>query len=390
MKQQILQPFIRKLKAMSLRPEIHFSSVFEHCLSNKNFQSFQGNPLNRLNLHRKSLQDIVKHSQSRFLPYRQLKVLFNGEKNQPVWLTHEFLFENNNNNTEKKLTIDQCELVLLGIGPQSLADRPSSLKPPIEPTKIDTQLINKFLLASEPTPDEYIYFALSIPTDFADNLLPGTYMDLRPLLPQLSVIDAAVCGQGRALLDWHASYQYCGKCGSSTISLEGGTRRQCTKCNHTIYPRTDPVAITLVIHADKEHILLGRKKMFPSYIYSCLAGFIEPGESIPEACSREVFEESGIIVDTNNTRYFDSQPWPFLGGQLMIGCYTYALEDQITLHDSELEDCRWFSRNEVADMLQRSRNINLDKNDQGLRIPPPIAIAHQMIYNWYSTTTNNI
>ena len=211
------------------------------------------------------------------------------KKKQPVWLTHEFLF---GNNQEEKLSIEQCELVLLGIGSRTLADRPSTPLTTDEPTKIDAQLLSKYLLASEPTPDEYIYFALSIPPNLADRL-PGTYMDLRPLLPQLSVIDAAVCGQGRALLDWHASYQYCGKCGSPSVSLEGGTRRKCTKCNHTIYPRTDPVAITLVIHSDKERVLLGRKASFPPSIYTCLAGFIEPGESIPEACSREVWEESG-------------------------------------------------------------------------------------------------
>lgn len=381
---QTLQTFVRKLRSMSLRPEVHFSSVYDYCSSNKNFQCFQGNPLNRLNLHRKSLQDIVKHSQSRFLPYHQLKVLFDQEKKQPIWLSHEFLFENN----EQKLTIDQCELVLLGIGSRLLADRPSTSTTVNEPTKIDSQLLSKFLLASEPTSDEYIYFALSIPTDFA-NKLPGTYMDLRPLLPQLSVSDAAICGQGRALMDWHGSYQYCGKCGTPTISLEGGTRRKCTKCNHTIYPRTDPVAIALAIHADKEHVLLGRKASFPPYMYTCLAGFIEPGESIPEACSREIWEESGVVIDINNTHYFDSQPWPFLGGQLMIGCYAHALDEQITLHDSELEDCRWFSRRDVGEMIQRSCDSNLDKNDQGFRIPPPFAIAHQLIYNWHSTMTNN-
>jgi NAD+ diphosphatase len=364
---------------MALRPEFHFSSVLEHCSLNKNFQCFQGNPLNRLNLHRKSIQDIVQHSQSRFLSYRQLKILFNQENKQPVWLTYKFLFD------EQKLPIDQCEVVLLGIGSRSIVDRPSSLTN-TESTKIDNKLLNKYLLASEPTPDEYIYFALSIPPSFADKL-PGTYMDLRPLLPQLSVIDAAICGQGRALLDWHASYQYCGKCGSSTIALEGGTRRKCTKCTNTIYPRTDPVAITLVIHSDKEHVLLGRKASFPPFIYTCLAGFIEPGESIPEACSREVWEESGVIVDTNATRYFDSQPWPFLGGQLMIGCYASAIEETVTLHDSELEDCRWFSRKEITEMIERSRDGNLDKNDQGLRIPPPFAIAHQLIYHWCSTST---
>ncbi|CAF1029158.1 unnamed protein product [Adineta steineri] len=370
---------------MALRPEFHFSSVLEHSALNNNFECFQGNPLNRLNLHRKSIKDVAQHTQSRFLSYRQLKVLFDQEKKQPTWLTYEFLFENNKNtNNEIKLTLDQCEIVLLGIGSRFIADRPSSITN-TESTKIDNKLLNKYLLASEPTPDEYIYFALSIPTQFADNL-PGTYMDLRSLLPQLSVIDAAICGQGRALLDWHASYQYCGKCGSTTNSLEGGTRRKCTKCNNTIYPRTDPVAITLVIHSDKEHVLLGRKATFPPFMFTCLAGFIEPGESIPEACSREVWEESGVIVDTNLTRYFDSQPWPFLGGQLMIGCFTSAIDETITLHDSELEDCRWFSRDEVGEMIQRSRDVNLDKNDKGLRIPPPFAIAHQLIYNWHSTT----
>ncbi|UJR31967.1 hypothetical protein I4U23_019440 [Adineta vaga] len=229
--QQFIQSYLRRLKVMALRPEFHFSSVLEHCASNKNFQCFQGNPLNRLNIHRKSIEDIVRHSQSRFLPYRQLKVSFNQEKQQPMWLNYSTLFETNN---EPKLTIDQCEVVLLGIGSRLIVDRPSCLID-TEATKIDNKLLNKYLLASEPTPDEYIYFALSIPAQFADNL-PGVYVDLRTLLPQLSVIDAAICGQGRALLDWHTSYQYCGKCGSSTKSLEGGVRRKCTKCNNTIYP----------------------------------------------------------------------------------------------------------------------------------------------------------
>ena len=380
MKQQVLQSYLRRLKAMSLRPEIHFSSVFEHCSAQTDFQCFQGNPLNRLNLHRKSLQDIVRHAQSRFLPFRQLKPLFSEDSKRPVWLTYQHLFESN----EQKLTLDQCELVLLGIGSRHLADRPATLDK-AEPTKIDSQLLTKFLLASEPTPDDYVFFAIAIPPAKADQL-PGTYTELRTLLPQLSVIDAAVCGQGRALLDWHVSSQYCGKCGSSTSSLEGGTRRKCSKCNHTIYPRTDPVAITLVIHSDRERVLLGRKAVFPPNMYTCLAGFIEPGESIPEACAREVWEESGVVIDPNATKYFDSQPWPFLGGQLMIGCHAYALDEAITLHDSELEDCRWFTRAEVGAMIERARNINLDKNESGLRVPPPIAIAHQMIRHWYSSS----
>lgn len=376
---QVIQSYLRRLKVMALRPELHFSSVFEHCASNNHFQSFQGNPLNRLNIHRKSIDDIVRHNQARFLPYRQLKVLFNQEKKQPAWQTYQSLFETN---AEPAVSVDQCEVILLGIGSRLIADRPASITD-TEATKIDNKLLNKYLLASEPTPEEYIYFALSVPTEPADRLT-GAYMDLRTVLPQLSVIDAAILGQGRALLDWHASCQYCGKCGAPSKSLEGGTRRKCTKCNSTIYPRTDPVAITLVIHSDNEHVLLGRKAVFPPSMYTCLAGFMEPGESIPEACSREVWEESGVIVDTNTARYFDSQPWPFLGGQLMIGCFVSAVDETITLHDSELEDCRWFSREEVGAMLQRSRDLNLDRNDKGLRTPPPVAIAHQLIRNWHS------
>lgn len=384
MKQQHIQSYLNRLRAMSLRPEIHFSSVFDHCSKNHQFQCFQGNPLNRLNLHRKSLQDIVQHTQSRFLPFRQYKVLFNQEKKQPVWLTYQQIFENK---SEDKLTLEQCELVLLGLASQRLAERPLSTEIPNETTKIDSQLLSKFLLASEPTPDEFVYFALSLPISTSE-FLPGTYMDLRPLLPQLSVIDAAVCGQARALLEWHSSCQFCGKCGGKTQSFEGGTRRRCSLCKQTFYPRTDPVAITLVIHADHERVLLGRKASFPPHIYTCLAGFIEPGESIPEACAREVWEESGIVIDTNATRYFDSQPWPFLGGQLMIGCHAYAVDEQVTLHDSELEDCRWFSRQQVKEMIERAKNPHLDRNDQGLRIPPPVAIAHQMIEHWYSNISS--
>ena len=364
------------MKFKSLHPEVHFSSVLDYCSSNKTFQCFQGNPLNRLNIHRKTLQDLVQHSQTRFLPYRQLKVLFSQEKKQPVWLTYDKLFQ------QSQLTIEQCELVVLGIGPNTIADRPTPVTT-IEPTKIDTQLLNKFLLASEPTPDEYIYCALALPSTSPDSSL-GSYVDLRPILPYLSVIDAALCGQGRALLDWHASYKFCGKCGSSTTSLEGGTRRKCTTCNHTIYPRTDPVCITLVIHSDGQRVLLGRKASFPGQVYTCLAGFIEPGESIPEACSREIWEESGVVIDTKQVQYFDSQPWPFLGGQLMIGCYAQAIDEQVALNDSELEDCRWFNRDEIGQMIQESLNMT----SKNLRIPPPIAIAHQLISNWHTNTKN--
>jgi NADH pyrophosphatase NudC (nudix superfamily) len=369
-------------KLMSLRPESHFASVFDYCSTKTNFQCFQGNPLNRLNLHRKSFDNFIEHSQARFLPLKQLKILFDQDTKRPIWLTYQDLQALNN---ENHFDLNQCDLVLLGLGSRLIADRPTtSTKVNIEEAQpIDSKLLSQYLLTSEPTSDDYIYFSLSVPLISADPT-SGTYMELRPLLPQMYVVDAAICGQARALLEWHTTSKYCGKCASSTISLEGGTRRKCQQCKHTFYPRTDPVAITLVIHADKQRLLLGRKAVFPPNLYTCLAGFIEPGESIVEACAREVWEESGIVIDTNSTNIFDTQPWPFLGGQLMIGCHAYALDDIVTLHDSELEDCRWFTRDEIRDMIERAKQTNLDRNDHGLRIPPPVAIAHQMIQHWYS------
>ena len=150
----------------------------------------------------------------------------------------------------------------------------------------------------------------------------------------------------------------------------GGYKRVCTQCHAEHFPRTDPVAIMLTVTPDR--CILGRGAHFAPGMYSALAGFIEPGETIEAAVRRETLEESGVRL--GRVVYHASQPWPF-PYSLMIGCYGEALDTEIRFDARELEDCRWFERAEVLDMLAGSHG-------GGLKTPPPLAIAHQLIRHW--------
>lgn len=176
--------------------------------------------------------------------------------------------------------------------------------------------------------------------------------------------------QAAALLGWHASHGFCGRCGAATQMRAGGYRRHCPACGADHFPRTDPVAIMLTVTA--ERCLLGRGRHFAPGMYSALAGFIEPGETIEAAVRRETLEESGIRL--GRVVYHASQPWPF-PYSLMIGCFGEALSQEISLDDAELENCRWFDRDEVLAMLER-------KHRQDLVVPPSGAIAHHLIRYW--------
>jgi NAD+ diphosphatase len=176
--------------------------------------------------------------------------------------------------------------------------------------------------------------------------------------------------EAKALLHWHARHQRCSQCGGTTDATQGGWRRDCPHCKAQHFPRTDPVVIMLAVNGDQ--CLLGRQARFPPGMYSCLAGFVEPGESIEEAVRRETHEEAGIAC--GRVRYFASQPWPF-PSSLMIGCHAEALSHQVTVDRDELEDARWFTRDEVVAMLMR-------KHPDGLSTPPPVAIAHHIIRAW--------
>ena len=176
--------------------------------------------------------------------------------------------------------------------------------------------------------------------------------------------------EAKALLAWHARHRFCANCGAPTSAVEGGWRRDCPACKAEHFPRTDPVVIMLAVEG--ERCLLGRSARFASAMWSCLAGFVEPGETIEEAVRREMHEEAGIVC--GRVAYFASQPWPF-PMSLMIGCHAEALTTDIKVDRAELEDARWFERDEVALMLLR-------RHPDGLGTPPPVAIAHHIIRAW--------
>jgi NAD+ diphosphatase len=176
--------------------------------------------------------------------------------------------------------------------------------------------------------------------------------------------------QAKSLLSWHARHRFCANCGQRSASRCAGLRRDCQACGTQHFPRTDPVSIMLVARGDE--CLLGRQRRFVPGSYSCLAGFVSPGETLEDAVRREVLEEAGIAV--GRVTYAASQPWPF-PSSLMIGCLAEALTDAITLDEEELEDARWFGRDEVAAMLER-------RHPDGLITPPPMAIAHHLLGLW--------
>jgi NAD+ diphosphatase len=176
--------------------------------------------------------------------------------------------------------------------------------------------------------------------------------------------------EGKALLHWHARHRFCPNCGAATQPVDGGWRRDCAACKLQHFPRTDPVAIMLAVRDN--HCLLGRSHRFQPGMWSCLAGYIEPGEGIEDAVRRETREEAGIVCGRVN--YFASQPWPF-PTSLMIGCHAQALSQEIVIDRTELADARWFSREEATLMLARA-------HPEGFTAPVPVAIAYHIIRAW--------
>ena len=194
-------------------------------------------------------------------------------------------------------------------------------------------------------------------------------IDLRTIAVQGMVAAEHVppLAEAKAVLGWHARHRFCPNCSAATRVTQGGWRRDCPACKAEHFPRTDPVVIMLPIAGDR--CVLGRSPRFPQTMWSCLAGFAEPGKSIEEAVRREVAEEVGLICA--RVSYFASQPWPF-PSSLMIGCHAEAVTDQIVIDENEIEEARWFDRAELTLMLSRT-------HPESLSTPPPIAIAHYII-----------
>lgn len=189
-------------------------------------------------------------------------------------------------------------------------------------------------------------------------------------LAAAGLVEAARLGPiacGKALLGWHGRHRFCANCGGASRIVEAGWRRDCRSCGAQHFPRTDPVVIMLTASGDR--CLMGRQPHFAPGMWSCLAGFIEPGETIEEAVRRETLEEAGIR--TGRVAYHACQPWPF-PMSLMIGCLAEATSGELAIDRNELEDARWFARDEVALLLSRT-------HPDGLFVPPPVAIAHHLI-----------
>ena len=457
-------------------------------MSNTHFQAFQGNPLNKLHLHRKDeahIASLTTVPRARFLLLssklqpllRTLPALPPSPPSSTIassllppvgfplstraviaWLTLPqltalglplvpptptspltLLLGQVDNEAPIAKTVTTAGHVIPSGDPPTTSTPTSSLSAP--PTSSPLPPNDGSLEEDAP------YHAVLLPDHLRPTVLshlsslpsptpsPSTYdfHELRSALPLLNYTDASILAQARALMEWHQSALVCGKCGSPTISLEGGGKRQCTApprpprtdapnsflppstsspspspslpptnggsspapsgvvyCGRTIYPRTDAVTITLVVSHDGQRALLGRKREFPAGVWTCLAGFLEGGETPEEGARREVWEETGVTIGP--VRYFASQPWPFLGGQLMMGYYGQSMGvegEEVRLLDGELEAAKWFTREQIGDMLRVSRSkpegwAKPEAFNGAVRVPPCYAIAHQLIAHWYA------
>lgn len=203
--------------------------------------------------------------------------------------------------------------------------------------------------------------------------IEGAIAETRTAIGYLALLDAAdapIVAAALSLSRWHLRHRFCANCGHLTEIVRGGWSRRCPKCAAEHYPRVDPVVIMLVERDG--NVLLGRQPQFPQARYSALAGFVEVGESLEAAVIREVSEEVGLCV--HGVRYVASQPWPF-PSSLMIGCIAAARDATLTIDTTELEDARWFSREEVAEALG-------ERTDAAFQPPPRIAIARTLLEHW--------
>ncbi len=198
----------------------------------------------------------------------------------------------------------------------------------------------------------------------------GHFRDARMAAQMASVKDAAIIGQAKALIDWHQRHGFCPRCGAPTKLMDAGYRRLCDKCNAEHFPRVDPVVIMLATQG--EACLVGRGKQFPPGMFSALAGFVEPGETIEEAVRRELMEEAAVKV--GEITYHATQPWPF-PSSLMIGCFAKAESRNTKVDQNELTEVRWIERSAGRELIE-------GKEVDGLRVPPSIAIAYHLIKAW--------
>lgn len=201
----------------------------------------------------------------------------------------------------------------------------------------------------------------------------GRFIEMREAAVVLAATEAAMAGEAKGLFDWRRRHGFCSACGKATDQASGGWRRLCNACGTEHFPRVDPVAIMLPVYngGDEPRCLLGRQAQWPQGRHSALAGFMEPGETIEEACAREVKEEAGLTV--KSVTYHSSQPWPF-PAQLMIGLIAEVTDDNAQPDQTELEAVVWLTRAEARAVLEGTH--------PDIFSPPPYAIANRLISAW--------
>lgn len=291
--------------------------------------AFGGNPLDRVQAPRRDtawLDAQRAHPRARYLPLRALNAAVHaGDSSRLAWL----------DGATAAALPGSGETVLLGV----LDDAPH------------------FAMAAD---------------DLADDAVPEglEFVEPRALAASLAAHEAGMLAQARSVLDWHATHQFCSKCGAPTDSIEGGARRACSSCGTRYYPMVSPSMIVLVTSGDR--CLLARRPRGIPTRFSCLAGYLEPAESIEESVAREVAEECGVTVGT--VRYHSSQPWPF-PATLMIGCHAEATSEEITVDGVEIAEARWFTRDEVRAAVAGDPAATLS-------IPDSISISHHLIATW--------
>jgi NAD+ diphosphatase len=298
-----------------------------------NQNSFSTNFLDRASLKRKDemwINDQFNNGSARIIPVSHSKILCTSIQNpKSIYLTNNDLHDVSN---------ARDETIFLGIS------------------------------------DKKTYFAIDIESMKSDSILSdknsGEFHDFKRVMPLLDFRDSVLLAIARFMINWQSRNRYCGKCGTPTKSAEAGNLRICenTNCGQNYFPSMDPAIIVLV--SFDEYCLLGRQKIWPKGMYSTIAGFVEPGESIEDAVIREVKEETGVMVE--KLEYQHSQPWLF-PSSLMLGFTATAKGNEIKVDKNELEDARWFSRKEIKDNLKKG----------SLRMPGKVAIAYHLIKEWF-------
>lgn len=283
--------------------------------------TFGGSALDRAAHHRsdpEALRALAGKPGAGVLPIWRGKPLLSSEPRKPVWIPQGHA-----------ILEDAGPTIFLGLDedvPRFAADI-SAWDPGDLPDTLDAFL----------DPSEQRHPAL--PED-------QVFAELRAAMSSLTPRDAELVATAKALVGWHSTHGFCARCGATTDMVQAGWQRTCPDCGGHHFPRTDPVVIMLILHGND--VLVGRSPGWPEGMYSLLAGFVEPGETLEAAVRREVFEEAGVEVA--EVDYLASQPWPF-PASLMIGCRGYAVTRDIERDPNEIEDARWVSREVMADVL---------------------------------------